>query len=407
MLTFVAGVLAVAPKPESSLNPSQVASAASAHLVQHATELQTHSDLETMCSELQANVEGMFASFTDAQCQDVGATLSTTVRSNLSPDTLPPGCVVDFSGFDTITLCSHITRAFNVSCASITACNPTFPSPPPAPEAASPPVSSSAPACFAAESSMACRALSTSKAPAAFAACFGGDTSNAAELVRMTALRAGDLVLTGPNALERVVVNQHATDTRSVSLVKIETADGAILTMTPDHAVAIDGVFVAASFAAVGSSLSTGVITKVSSSSGRIINPITASGQILAADADGSRAPILAATWPASVAQSFLAAPTSPLLATRLLARAAPDAFQQFYTAAEHAFLDAAAPALHAAAAAMPTMAQALGFVAADALLGLGFAVSQLAAVSIPLTVAGVASLAMSHNQVSRRRLGE
>ena len=255
---------------------------------------------------------------------------------------------------------------------------------------------------------MACRALSTSKAPAAFAACFGGDTSNAAELVSMTALRAGDLVLTGPNALERVVVNQHATDTRSVSLVKIETADGAILTMTPDHAVAIDGVFVAASFAAVGSSLSTGVvITKVSSSSGRIINPITASGQILAADADGSRAPILAATWPASVAQSFLAAPTSPLLATRLLARAAPDAFQQFYTAAEHAFLDAAAPALHAAAAAMPTMAQALGFVAADALLGLGFAVSQLAAVSIPLTVAGVASLAMSHNQVSRRRLGE
>ena len=49
----------------------------------------------------------------------------------------------------------------------------------------------------------------------------------------------------------------------------------------------VDGAFIPAAQAAVGASLSTGVITRISASVGGIINPVTASGTILVADKAG------------------------------------------------------------------------------------------------------------------------
>ena len=110
---------------------------------------------------------------------------------------------------------------------------------------------------------------------------------------------------------------------------------------------------VAAADATIGASLSAGVITKITSLTGSIINPITASGTILAASVDAPSTPILASTHPAWIAPLMLRAPTFPFVATRLAAYVAPKATQTFYAAVEHV-ISAKIPLLRRAAVKFP-----------------------------------------------------
>lgn len=213
--------------------------------------------------------------------------------------------------------------------------------------------------CFGSEASMACRDLSCTVR------------------TRMADLTAGDLVATA-YGLERVVINQHKGDGQwATSLLRIETADGAAITVTPEHVIAIDGAFVPAAEAAVGRSLSTGAISKVAHlEAGPVINPITSSGTILVADVHGG-APVLSSTYPEYIAGFLLALPTFPFVGTRFLSRLAPAALQAFYERVERG-VAAALPALQAAGRAQPLLALPIAL-AADALFSLGFLVYTLA----------------------------
>jgi hypothetical protein len=117
--------------------------------------------------------------------------------------------------------------------------------PPASPSSAGASASSS---CFGRETSMACRVRDTkTSAHAAFTACFhDGGAVGDAELVRMVELRAADPVLSldeaGAPAITRVVLNQHVDDVATATaLLRIETANGAAITITPDHVIAIGG----------------------------------------------------------------------------------------------------------------------------------------------------------------------
>ena len=80
---------------------------------------------------------------------------------------------------------------------------------------------------------------------AAYAQCYDGAAGDDAKLVMMAALTAGDLVLTasvdGALAATRVLVNEHAARDARLSLLEVTTAGGAVLSLTPDHPLYIDG----------------------------------------------------------------------------------------------------------------------------------------------------------------------
>ena len=228
---------------------------------------------------------------------------------------------------------------------------------------------------------MACRAeVDATDAVSAYDACFR-DPADAATLVRMADLKAGDLVVSldataGVPTFTRVVLNQHTAESHVASLLKIETADGAAITVTPDHIIAIDGVFVPAREATVGASLSAGIIAKVTETTGGVINPVTVSGTILAADKHHST-PVLASTHPEWIASLFLNAPTFPFVATRLLAYLAPKGTQATYAAAEPSLL-ASLPTAQAVGAAFPA-ALPFGVLVADAAFATAVAMSTFA----------------------------
>ena len=82
-------------------------------------------------------------------------------------------------------------------------------------------------------------------------------------------------------------------------------------TVTPSHVIMVDGAFLPAREAKVGAALSAGVITKVTETAGSVINPVTASGTILAAGPTG--APVLASVYGEWIADYFLGVATYPL----------------------------------------------------------------------------------------------
>jgi len=280
--------------------------------------------------------------------------------------------------------------------------------------------------CFASHSSMACRALSTTDPYAAFDGCFGPKASPVSTIVPMMDLSAGDIVVsldlkTGAPTLDRVVVNQHKAVTHRSPLVTIETDSGATLTVTPDHVIALNGRFVAASKAAPGASLSAASlststlsaanITRVVELSGGVINPVTLSGTILVADISGRRGaasgvsavPLVASTHPEWCASLFLDAPTFPFVATRLLSYAAPATMQAYYDAAEVA-ISRLVPKLQTSAASVHPVALALGVTAADAVFSVGFVAYALCAtlaawLAVPLGAGGVAWLVLAQRK--------
>jgi hypothetical protein len=178
--------------------------------------------------------------------------------------------------------------------------------------------------CFAKDLTSSCRLVEMDATPqAAFAACYPASTrrgrlaaaeASVAELVLMASLKAGDLVLTsdanGGLALTHVLVNQHATVAElTARVLTLHTSNGARLSLTPDHAIYIDGALAAAATAVVGASLtdahgrSTTISRIVETLDAPIINPVTASGTILAADRG---APLLAASHPIWIAPLLL-----------------------------------------------------------------------------------------------------
>jgi len=152
----------------------------------------------------------------------------------------------------------------------------------------------------------------------------------------MASLSAGDVVL-GASAenhglsLERVVINQHKNSKSINKLILLEHANGSLM-LTPDHVLLIDGVFSPAYTAMPGSMLSLAggslaSVKRVAYSWGTIINPVTASGTILAT-AHGE--PIVALTHPEWSAGFMMKNPGYPLL-FHIIAYEFPEITQSYY----------------------------------------------------------------------------
>jgi len=127
----------------------------------------------------------------------------------------------------------------------------------------------------------------------AYAQCYRGTEPTDARLVRMADLNAGDLVLSSSISASQIVANQHQAVDTIAEMITLHT-EGGSLSLTPDHAIFIDGALAAAADAKEGSILSNGVVNHITKGKGAIINPVTASGTILAVD---SGEPVLATTY--------------------------------------------------------------------------------------------------------------
>ena len=171
--------------------------------------------------------------------------------------------------------------------------------------------------CFA-RSTTACRVVdATTPAAAAFTACFEETDPAVALRVPMTDLTSGDLVLSSDNlraaspSVTRVVVNQHVHSSQVSSMIDLRHTRGT-LSLTPDHVLLVDGVFVPARTVQVGARLSfNATVTAVGFSTGGIISPLTLNGHILAAGPTG--APVAATVWPEWIADTMLATTIYPL----------------------------------------------------------------------------------------------
>jgi len=218
------------------------------------------------------------------------------------------------------------------------------------------------------------------------APCFARDTfalSAAGEPVPMAALRSGDIVLDGPSSTTRVIVNQHREATFKSALVEIEHANGK-LALTPDHVLAVDGAFVPARNAARGSKLGASEVSRVVHTAGEVINPLTASGKILA------QGGVLASTYPEWIAEYMLSSALVPLplSLSNLASYLFPETTQAYYDALVEPLVTAAHPK-HLKDA-LPAALYPAAFFTADLALAVGFV-----AFSIASPVAAVAVIAV------------
>ena len=291
----------------------------------------------------------------------------------------------------------------------------SLPSPSPPPPSPSPPtgISDGDSPCFG-RSTTACKRTADTVAPlAAFEACFGSSTAaaagaGAAVRVPMTSLLAGDYVLTvaedGMPAFARVLFNQHREAVATSALLTIHHEGGSI-SLTPDHVVEIDGVLTAAREARAGSRLRGAMsnlaaleVTRVVSSHGGVVNPMTASGTILAADGLVGT-PVLAtvyADWYLTSARSLAV----PLPACSLLSYLFPSAVQAFQDAwIERLFpvANSLRPTLSSFQDALPALALPLAVTAFDAALAgafVGYSLLQSTAIQLAV-LAGLSAAAV------------
>ena len=226
---------------------------------------------------------------------------------------------------------SAISKADAISnCGAMPPSPPPSPSAPPAPPSPPPYTHPSPPPavaglfavsdCFAKYATNACLLLGDVAPAAAYAQCYEGATADSARLVLMADLAVGDRVLTattdGALAATRVLVNQHARSERTATMLVLRTADGTALSLTPNHALYINGKLAAARDAVEGSTLTSAdgipiVIQHISKAERVIINPTTAAGTLLASD---EGAPVLAASHPIHVAPAVLTSPSARAL---------------------------------------------------------------------------------------------
>jgi len=196
-----------------------------------------------------------------------------------------------------------------------------------------------------------------------------------AERVAVGRLRAGDYVLTSlPTVgstssaelvITQVLVNLHAATPVTAEVLTLHTVGGSAISLTPTHAIEIDGVLRPASDARQGSTLTDahGKSVRVAHITSRapvgVVNPLTASGTLLASDAG---APVLASThaiWATDpalmLARAAAAVGPRPLALSASLAQRWPDATQAYADAWLEPMLEGAAALLvHSWPAAAP-----------------------------------------------------
>jgi len=215
------------------------------------------------------------------------------------------------------------------------------------------------------------------------APCFARDTMvNLADgsSIQMSDVVAGDYVQPGP---VRVIVNQHANaPALKSSLLTLEHSEGSI-SLTPDHVLAVNGAFVAAREAVIGSKLGNSEVTRVTASTGSIINPLTTSGMIMA---DG----VLASTYPEWIASYMIGRSTAS--ASSALSFLFPATTQAYYNAALEQFFQSTSPELMRMKAVLPAPVVALIFVVADLALAAGFVAFSLASVKSLVALVGLAA---------------
>jgi hypothetical protein len=237
-------------------------------------------------------------------------------------------------------------------------------------------------ACFSRET-LACKVAGSTSPAEAYAQCFGTSLPTAASLEPMHVLLAGDRVLSlganGEYSIERVVVNQHRLANTEAPLVSISHGEGA-LTITADHALWVDGRFVRADAATVGSTLRAGqgnvAVERVSQvASGRVVNPVTSSGTVLAADARGGGVPVLASTHPEHLVKHMLSSAVPfPCSFFNLCSVLFPRTFQECYEAVVEPLADAHADAIGAAVGPhVPSVLRVVAFVLADVAFAAAF----------------------------------
>jgi len=264
------------------------------------------------------------------------------------------------------------------------------PSPPPADFILAPPSSSvgGSGLCFDKSTAMACKVEPSVAALSARVHCFGTDNNAVphppAALVPMATLRAGDLVLTsdldGVPAVTKVVVNQHAsTPDAPAAMLSIQTHDGTIVSLTPDHALYVDGALAAARDVRVGSTLtdSIGRPLKVSAvtayTATGIINPVTVAGTVLAADAASAHGrAVLAAAHPIWLAAQFIRGQVALPLST-VVSSAFPSTTQAYYDMVVEPIGAMCTQHLVDLSARAPQPALLVGLLIVDMLLALGF----------------------------------
>jgi len=316
---------------------------------------------------------------TDAECVARASELETDLK-NLAGDVA--ACPTSFQN---VTSCVELLSALDINCNGLNTCY--------AENGVS--LFGATDSCFGAETSMACRANSNVDGQVAFDSCFRGANAGG-QVVHMTELMAGDMVVSldaaGAPTLERVIVTQHKAAPHMAKLLKLETASGGTVTVTPDHVIAVGGIFIPAAEAAVGDLLSAGPITKISETVGAIINPVTTSGTILTADKDARTVPVLVATHPDWIASFMLNAPTFPFVATHLLSRVAPEVVQKAYESLETTLANAL-PSMQTASASLPNALITAVVLGADGIFAL---IALMHMIAFPIGIVGVAAVTIS-----------
>jgi hypothetical protein len=222
--------------------------------------------------------------------------------------------------------------------------------------------------------------------------CFAKDTGVFAvngetiSMSSMASLKAGDYIMDGPNSFARVIVNQHRVASVKSSLLQIDHTDGEI-SLTPDHVLEVDGKFVPARLVSAGCKLGESKVSRVTTKTGDVINPLTTSGKIL------TQGGVLASTYPEWIAEYMLSSYVPlPLSLSNLVSYLFPETTQDYYDA----FLEplfSRAPPKHLKAA-MPAVLYPAAFLVGDVTLTAGFIAYTLA--SPMALVAAVAAVAVA-----------
>jgi hypothetical protein len=208
----------------------------------------------------------------------------------------------------------------------------------------------------------------------------------------MASLKSGDLVRDGPDSIARIVVNQHRATTFKSALLSIEHANGE-LSLTPDHVLEVDGVFVPARLVVAGSKLGESEVFLVTSKAGEVINPLTTSGKIL------TQGGVLASTYGEWISEYMLSSSLVPLplSLSNAISFCFPETTQSYYDALIEPLVSNGHPKYLKAA--LPASLVPAAFLAGDLAVAAGFVGFGLAS---PVVLVA-AAVAMAAAKSSRR----
>jgi len=194
-------------------------------------------------------------------------------------------------------------------------------------------------------------------------------------------------VMDGPSSFARVIVNQHRATTFKSSLLTLQH-DGGEVSLTPDHVLELDGAFVPARRAAVGSKLGESEVIRVVAKAGEVINPLTTSGKIL------TQGGVLATTYPEWVAEYMLTSHLVPLplSLSNAISFLFPETAQAYYDALIEPLVTRVHPK-HLKTA-LPASLYPVAFLLGDLALSAGFVAFALA--SPALAAAAIATAVVS-----------